>query len=104
MLRIPFGGLRWGLSGKESACTAADTGDMGLIPGLGRFLGLGRRKWQPTPVFLSGESHGQRSLEGYSPQCHKESDTAEVTEHTHTNTHTHTHTHNLVATRWVTGL
>ena len=26
------------------------------------------RKWQPTPVFLSGESHGQRSLEGYSPQ------------------------------------
>jgi len=26
-----------------------------------------RRKWQPTPVFLPGESHGQRSLEGYSP-------------------------------------
>ena len=26
----------------------------------------GRRAWQPTPVFLSGESHGQRSLEGYS--------------------------------------
>jgi len=26
-----------------------------------------RRKWQPTPVFLSGESHGQRSLAGYSP-------------------------------------
>ena len=26
-----------------------------------------RRKWQPTPVFLSGESHGQRSLVGYSP-------------------------------------
>ena len=25
------------------------------------------RKWQPTPVFLPGESHGQRSLEGYSP-------------------------------------
>ena len=25
-----------------------------------------RRKWQPTPVFLSGESHGQRSLSGYS--------------------------------------
>ena len=31
-----------------------------------------RRKWQPTPVFLPGESHGQRSLAGYSPQ---ESDT-----------------------------
>ena len=27
-----------------------------------------RRKWQPTPVFLPGESHGQRSLEGFSPQ------------------------------------
>ena len=26
-----------------------------------------RRKWQPTPVFLSGKSHGQRSLAGYSP-------------------------------------
>ena len=36
-----------------------------------------RRKWQPTPVFLPGESHGQRSLEGYSPQGHKESDTTE---------------------------
>ena len=36
-----------------------------------------RRKWQPTPVFLSGESHGQRSLAGYSPWGHKESDTAE---------------------------
>ena len=32
-----------------------------------------RRKWQPTPVFLPGESHGQRSLVGYSPQGHKES-------------------------------
>ena len=29
-----------------------------------------RRKWQPTPVFLSEESHGQRSLAGYSPQGH----------------------------------
>ena len=27
-----------------------------------------RRKWQPTPVFLPGESHEQRSLEGYSPR------------------------------------
>jgi len=26
-----------------------------------------RRKWQPTPVFLPGESHGQRSLAGYNP-------------------------------------
>ena len=31
-----------------------------------------RRAWQPTPVFLPGESHGQRSLAGYSPRSHKE--------------------------------
>ena len=36
-----------------------------------------RRAWQPTPVFLPGESHGQRSLEGWSPWGHKESDTTE---------------------------
>ena len=36
-----------------------------------------RRKWQPTPVFLPGESHGRRSLVGYSPWGHKESDTTE---------------------------
>ena len=36
-----------------------------------------RRKWQPAPVFLPGKSHGQRSLAGYSPWGHKESDTTE---------------------------
>ena len=36
-----------------------------------------RRKWQPTPVFLPGKSHGQRSLAGYSPWGRKESDTIE---------------------------
>ena len=34
-----------------------------------------RRAWQPTSVFLPGESHGQRSLAGYSPKCLKELDT-----------------------------
>ena len=38
-----------------------------------------RRAWPPTPVFLPGESHGQRSLVGYSPRGHTESDTTEVT-------------------------
>jgi len=38
-----------------------------------------RRKWQPTPIFLSGEPHGQRSLVGYSPWDHKESDMTEAT-------------------------
>ena len=36
-----------------------------------------RTAWQPTPVFLPGESHGQRSLEGHSPQGYKESDMTE---------------------------
>ena len=36
-----------------------------------------RRARQPIPVFLPGESHGQRSLEGYSPWGHKELDTTE---------------------------
>ena len=36
-----------------------------------------RRVWQPTPVFLLGKSHGQRSLEGYSPWDRKGSETTE---------------------------
>ena len=38
-----------------------------------------RRVWQPTPLFLPGESHGQRSLEGYSLWGHKDWDVTEVT-------------------------
>ena len=44
-----------------------------LIPGWGRSPGEGR-KWQPTPVFLPGKYHGQRSLAGQSPWGHKELD------------------------------
>ena len=44
-------GFLGGSVGKESACNA---GDLGLIPGLRR--SPGGRAWQPTPVFLSGES------------------------------------------------
>ena len=51
------------LSGKESASTAGATEYAGSIPGLGRFPW--RKAWQPTPVFLPGEFHGQRSLAGY---------------------------------------
>ena len=36
-----------------------------------------RRKWQPTPVLLPGESHGGRSVVGYSPWGRKESDTTQ---------------------------
>jgi len=40
---------------------------------------LWRRAWQFTPVSLSGESHGQRSLVGFNPQGLKESDMTEAT-------------------------
>ena len=46
------------------------------------------KKWQPTPVFLPGESHGRRSLVGYSPRGHEESDTTE-------RLHFHFHLHAL---------
>ena len=57
-------GFPCGSAGKESACNA---GNLGLIPGLGRPPGEENGDPQPTPVFFPGESHGQRSLEGYSP-------------------------------------
>ena len=50
---------------------------MGSIPWVGKIPR--RRAWEPTPGFLAGKFHGQRSLEGYSPEGHKESDTTEVT-------------------------
>ena len=40
--------------------------------------------WQPTPIFLLGETHGQRSLVGHSPWGHQESGTPEATEHART--------------------
>ena len=42
---------------------------------------IGRRAWQPTPVLLPGESHGQRSLAGCSPQGRKQLDTTEWLTH-----------------------
>ena len=53
----------------------ASVGEPGSISGSGRFPGEGTGF--PTPVFLPGEFHGQRSLVGYSLWCRKESDTAE---------------------------
>ena len=57
---------------KESACNA---GRPRFDPWVKKIPW--RRKWLPTPVFLPRESHGQRSLVGYSPWVHKESDTTE---------------------------
>ena len=62
--------LPWWLSGKEPACQCRRHG----FPWVGKILW--RREWQPTPVFLPGKFHGQRSLESYSPQS-KESDMTE---------------------------
>ena len=56
---------RW-LSGKESACQCRRPG---FAPWVGKIPW--RRKWEPTPVFLPGKSHGQRSLVGDSPWGHK---------------------------------
>ena len=58
-------------SGKESACQCRRCG---FSPWVGKMPW--RRKWQPTPVLVPGEPHGQRSLVGYSPRGH-ESDTTE---------------------------
>ena len=50
------------------------------VPSLGCIGKISRRRaWQPTPVFLPGESRGQRSLAGWSPWGHVELDMTEVT-------------------------
>ena len=59
-------------SGKESACQYRRCR---FDPWVGKMPW--RRKWQHTPIFLPGESHGQRSLVSYSAWGHKESDTPE---------------------------
>ena len=64
-------GFPGGSVGKESACK----GDMDSIRGLGRFSEGG--KWQPTPAVLPEKSHGQSSLEGYSPWDYKDLDMTE---------------------------
>ena len=52
------------------------------VPSLGQEDRLEGRAQHPTPVFLPGESHGRKSLVGYSPWGRKESDRTEATEHT----------------------
>ena len=79
MLLVNNSGLpRW-LSGKNLPANAGDAGDSGSIL-VGKIPW--RRKWQPTPVFLLGKSHGQRSLAGYSLWGHEELDMTEGTAHT----------------------
>ena len=65
-------GFSGGSVSKESACNVED---LSSVPGSGR--SPWRKKRQPTPVFLLGKSHGQRSLVGYRPWGHKELYTTE---------------------------
>ena len=60
---------------KNPSANAGGVRDVDSIPGSGRSPGGD----QPTPVFLPGESHGQRSLAGYSPWGSKELDMTEAT-------------------------
>ena len=61
------GGFPGGASGKEPACQrqCKRRKRHGFDPWVGKIPW--KMAWQPTPVFLPGESHGQRSLTGYSP-------------------------------------
>ena len=73
--RLPtlvFMGFPGGSEGKESTCNA---GDLGSIPGLGRFPGGGHGN--PLQYSCLENPHGQKSLAGYSPGCHKDLDTTE---------------------------
>ena len=64
-----------GSDGEESTYSVED---LGLIPGFDSLVKISwRRAWLPTPVFLSREFHGQRTLAGYSPWDCKESNTTE---------------------------
>ena len=71
---------RW-LSGKEFTCQCKRSRRHRFDPWVGKMPW--RRKYQPTPVFLPGESYGQRSLASYSPWGRKESDTILQLNHYH---------------------
>ena len=74
-------GFLGGTSGKESAYQCRGCKRHGFNPWVQKILWS--RKWQPTPVFLPGKSHGQRSLAGYNPWGCKESDMTEYTPQPH---------------------
>ena len=75
---MPLWGLPGGASGKEPDCQCRRCKRFRFDPWIEKIPW--RKSWQSTPVFFPGESHGQMSLEGYSPWGHKESDITEVTQ------------------------
>ena len=70
-------GFPGGTSGKERACQRRRHKRRGFSPWVGEIPW--RRAWQPTPIFLRGEPHGQMSLAGYSPWGPKDSHMTEAT-------------------------
>ena len=68
-------GFLGGASGKEHTCQCRRCKRCRFNPWVRKIPWS--RKWQPTPVFLPGKSHGQGSLASHSPWGHKESDTTE---------------------------
>ena len=82
-------GFEGGVSGKEPPANAGDVGDMGSIPGMGRFPGGGHGNPLSRQVFLLGESHGQRSLASYSRE----------TKILNTVWYSHTHTKKKIITK-----
>ena len=75
---IILNGLPKWHSGKESSCLRRRRKRWGFNSGVGKILWS--RKWQPTPVFVPGKLHGQRSPVGYSPGGHKQLDIIEHTQ------------------------
>ena len=71
-----------GLAVKNLPASAEDIKRLGFDPWVEKIPW--RKAWQPTPVFVPGESRGKRSLAGCSPRGRKESDTTEVTKLTST--------------------
>ena len=70
-------GFPGGTSGKEPTYQCKRCKRHGFDPWVGKISW--RRAWQPTPAFLPGECHGQRSLVGYNSEGQKESDMPEMT-------------------------
>ena len=70
-------GFPGGASGKEPPANAGDVRDLGSIPGLGRPPGGGHGN--PLQYSCLENPHGQRSLAGYSPWGHRQSDATEAT-------------------------
>ena len=74
-------GFLGGVSGKELPCQYGRLKRLGFDPWVRKMPSW--RAWQPTSVFLPGESHRQRRLASYSPWGRKELDTTEATQHAH---------------------